>query len=54
MLVKKVWLHNTRMKLLPRKLKSKCTGLYLIVGVGNHEKYEIEYFDDHMRQVVNV
>ncbi|XP_076950219.1 uncharacterized protein LOC143623124 [Bidens hawaiensis] len=49
----RVWLYNTRMKLFPGKLKSKWTGPYLIVRVGNHGQYEIEDFDDHLRQVVN-
>ncbi|XP_076937646.1 uncharacterized protein LOC143605397 [Bidens hawaiensis] len=45
----KVWLYNTRMKLFP----SKWTGPFVIVGVGNHGQFEIEDFDDHIRQVVN-
>ncbi|XP_076949339.1 uncharacterized protein LOC143621957 [Bidens hawaiensis] len=45
----KVWLYNTRMKLFPGKLKSKWTGPFVIVGVGNHEQFEIEDFDDHIR-----
>ncbi|XP_076895305.1 uncharacterized protein LOC143547879 [Bidens hawaiensis] len=49
----KVWLYNTRMKLFPSKLKSKWTGPFMIVGVGNHGQFEIEDFDDHIRQVVN-
>ncbi|XP_076944255.1 uncharacterized protein LOC143614819 [Bidens hawaiensis] len=49
----KVWLYNTRMKLFPGKLKSKWTGPFVIVGVGNHGQFEIEDFDDHIRQVVN-
>ncbi|XP_076908922.1 uncharacterized protein LOC143566013 [Bidens hawaiensis] len=49
----KVCLYNTRMKLFMGKLKSKWTGPYLVVGVGNHGQFEIEDFDDHMRQVVN-
>ncbi|XP_076911756.1 uncharacterized protein LOC143572381 [Bidens hawaiensis] len=38
----KFWLYNTRMKLFPIKLKSKWTGPYLVVGVGNHGQFEIE------------
>ncbi|XP_076886103.1 uncharacterized protein LOC143535848 [Bidens hawaiensis] len=49
----KVWLYNTRMKLFPGKLKSKCTGLYSVVRVGNYCQYEIKDFDDHVRKVVN-
>ncbi|XP_076960135.1 uncharacterized protein LOC143636423 [Bidens hawaiensis] len=49
----KVWLYNTRMKLFSGKLKSKWTGPYLVIKVGNHGQYEIEDFDDHVRQVVN-
>ncbi|XP_076933079.1 uncharacterized protein LOC143598855 [Bidens hawaiensis] len=49
----KVWLYNTRMKLFPSKSKSKWTGPFLIVGVGNHGQFEIEDFDDHIRHVVN-
>ncbi|XP_076956498.1 uncharacterized protein LOC143631709 [Bidens hawaiensis] len=49
----KVWLYNTRMKLFPCKLKSKWTGPYLVFGVGNHDQFDIEDFDDHLRQVVN-
>ncbi|XP_076949355.1 uncharacterized protein LOC143621975 [Bidens hawaiensis] len=49
----KVWLYNTRMKLFPGKLKSKWTGPFVIVGVGNHEQFEMEDLDDHIRQVVN-
>ncbi|XP_076888027.1 uncharacterized protein LOC143538332 [Bidens hawaiensis] len=49
----KVWLYNTRMKLFPGKLKNKWTGPYLVVRVRHHGQYEIEYFDDHVRQVVN-
>ncbi|XP_076922727.1 rho GTPase-activating protein 7-like [Bidens hawaiensis] len=41
------------MKLFPGKLKSKWTGPFVIVGVGNHGQFEIEDFDDHIRQVVN-
>ncbi|XP_076906362.1 uncharacterized protein LOC143562458 [Bidens hawaiensis] len=49
----KVWLYKTRMKLFPVKLKSKWTGPYSVVRVGNHGQYEIEDFDDHMRKLVN-
>ncbi|XP_076911290.1 uncharacterized protein LOC143569169 [Bidens hawaiensis] len=49
----KVWLYNTRMKLFPGKFKSKRTGQYSVVRVGNQGQYEIEDFDDHVRQVVN-
>ncbi|XP_076895085.1 uncharacterized protein LOC143547575 [Bidens hawaiensis] len=46
----KVWLYNTRMKLFPDKLKSKWTGPYSVVRVGNHGQYGIEDFDDHLRE----
>ncbi|XP_076905533.1 uncharacterized protein LOC143561297 [Bidens hawaiensis] len=49
----KVWLYNTRMKLFPGKLNSKWTSQFVIVGAGNHGQFEIEDFDDHIRQVVN-
>ncbi|XP_076913195.1 uncharacterized protein LOC143571739 [Bidens hawaiensis] len=49
----RVWFYITRMKLFPGNLKSKGTGSYSIVGVGNHGQYEIEDFDDLVRQVVN-
>ncbi|XP_076959058.1 uncharacterized protein LOC143635026 [Bidens hawaiensis] len=51
--VQKVWLYNTRMKLFLGKLKSKWTGSFSVVRVGNHGQYEIEEFDYHVRQVVN-
>ncbi|XP_076951091.1 uncharacterized protein LOC143624266 [Bidens hawaiensis] len=49
----RVWLYNTRMKLFPGKLKSIWAGPYPIVGIGNHGQYEIEYFDYHVRKLVN-
>jgi len=49
----RVWLYNSRAKLFPGKLKSKWTGPFLVVRVGNSGEVEIEDFDDHLRQVVN-
>ncbi|KAI3760239.1 hypothetical protein L1987_50632 [Smallanthus sonchifolius] len=49
----KVWLYNSRFKLFPGKLKSKWTGPYSIIRVGEFGEVEIEDFDDHLRQTVN-
>ncbi|KAD7478568.1 hypothetical protein E3N88_01704 [Mikania micrantha] len=49
----KVWLYNSRLKLFPGKLKSRWTGPYSIIRVGNFGDVEVEDFDDHIRQVVN-
>ncbi|XP_021992121.1 uncharacterized protein LOC110888932 [Helianthus annuus] len=48
-----VWLYNSRLKLFPGKLKSKWTGPYRVTKVGKHGDFEIEDFDDHIRQMVN-
>ncbi|KAD5961654.1 hypothetical protein E3N88_13127 [Mikania micrantha] len=46
----KVWLYNYKLKLLLGKFKSKWTVPCSIIRVGN---FEIEDFEDHLRQVVN-
>ncbi|KAJ0954149.1 putative nucleotidyltransferase, Ribonuclease H [Helianthus annuus] len=48
-----VWLYNSRLKLFPGKLKSKWIGPYRVTKVGKHGDFEIEDFDDHIRQMVN-
>ncbi|XP_022041941.1 uncharacterized protein LOC110944593 [Helianthus annuus] len=41
------------LQLFPGKLKSKWTGPYRVTKVGKHGNFEIEDFDDHIRQMVN-
>ncbi|XP_076936552.1 uncharacterized protein LOC143603719 [Bidens hawaiensis] len=51
--MKKVHDAKIRLKSFEVGQKSKWTGPFLIVGVGNHGQFKIENFDDHIRQVVN-
>ncbi|XP_076953888.1 uncharacterized protein LOC143628104 [Bidens hawaiensis] len=49
----KVWLYNSRLKLFPRKLKSKWMGPYVITKVGKFGDVEIEDLHNQIRQTVN-
>ncbi|XP_076956835.1 uncharacterized protein LOC143632141 [Bidens hawaiensis] len=49
----KVWLYNSRLKLFPRKLKSKWMGLYVITRVGRFGDVEIEDMQNQVKQFVN-
>ncbi|XP_076909816.1 uncharacterized protein LOC143567237 [Bidens hawaiensis] len=49
----KVWLYNSRLKLFPRKLKSKWMGPFVITRVGKFGDVEIEYMQSQAKQVVN-
>ncbi|XP_076929187.1 uncharacterized protein LOC143593441 [Bidens hawaiensis] len=49
----KVWLYNSRLKLFPRKLKSKWMGSYVITRVGKFGDVEVENLHNQARQTVN-
>ncbi|XP_076890303.1 uncharacterized protein LOC143541346 [Bidens hawaiensis] len=49
----KVWLYNSRLKLFPRKLKSKWMGPYVITRVGKFGDVEIEDVQSRTKRVVN-
>ncbi|XP_076895635.1 uncharacterized protein LOC143548312 [Bidens hawaiensis] len=49
----KVWLYNSRLKLFPKKLKSKWMGPYVNTRVGRFGDAEIEDAQDQTKQVVN-
>ncbi|XP_076894002.1 uncharacterized protein LOC143546170 [Bidens hawaiensis] len=49
----KVWLYNSRLKLFPRKLKSKWMVLYVITRVGRFGDVEIEDMQSQVKQIMN-
>ncbi|XP_076951537.1 uncharacterized protein LOC143624929 [Bidens hawaiensis] len=50
---KKVWLYNSRLKLFPRKLKSKWIVPFVFTRVGKFGDVEIEDMQSQAKQVVN-